>query len=409
MIMKRKIKSKTLNFSQIIAIFLLQFFFISCIKKAANENLRLWYNQPAQKWVEALPVGNGRMGAMVFGKVYKERIQLNEESLWAGERFNTNNPKALKDLPKIRNLIFTEKIKEAYELGNKSLLGVPPRIRSHQTLGDIFIEFDSTADYSDYKRELVLPSGICRTTYQINGIHFSREVFASSPGNIIAIHLSADKQGVTNARVILKRAKDAKTRAIKNNTLLMEGQIIDEPTEEQGSGGAHMKFAAKLIALNSGGKVTAEDNTLLLQNNDKVTLLLTAATDYNLEILNFDRNINPSAICDKILSEIEYKTFENIKNDHKTNHQAMFNRVSLNLGQSEFSELPTDVRLDSMKKGNNDPDLITLYFQYGRYLLMGSSRAPGLLPANLQGVWNEHFNAPWNADYHTNINLQMNY
>jgi alpha-L-fucosidase 2 len=409
MMMNRKMDSKILILSYIIAVFSLQFFIISCIKKSTDENLKLWYKQPAQKWVEALPVGNGRMGAMVFGKVYKERIQLNEESLWAGERFNTNNPNALKDLPKIRTLIFKEKIKEAYELGNKSLLGVPPRIRSHQTLGDIFIDFDSTAVFSDYKRELVLPTGICRTTYQINGIHFTREVFASAPDNIIVVRLSADKKEAIRARVMLTRAQDARTRAITNNTLLMVGQIIDETTEEQGPGGEHMKFAAKLIALNSGGEVTAEDNTLILKNNDHVTLLLTAATDYNLDKLNFDRSINPSAICDKILSDIESKTFEQIKNDHKSNHQSLFNRVSLNLGQSEFSGFPTDVRLDSLKNGNYDPELIVLYFQYGRYLLMGSSRAPGLLPANLQGIWNEHFNAPWNADYHTNINLQMNY
>jgi len=355
--MNRKMESKTLILSQIIAIFSLQFFIISCIEKAADENLRLWYNQPAQKWVEALPVGNGRMGAMIFGKVYKERIQINEESLWAGEKFNTNNPNALKDLPKIRNLIFEEKIKEAYELGNKSLLGIPPRVRSHQTLGDIFIDFDSTAVFSDYKRALILPTGICRITYQINGINFTREVFASALDNIIVVRLSADKKEAISARIRLTRAKDAKTRAITNNILLMEGQIIDETTEEQGPGGAHMKFAAKLIALNSGGKVTAEDNTLLLKNNDEVTLLLTATTDYNLQILNFDRSINPAAICDKILSEIENKPFEYIKNNHVTNHQSLFNRVSLDLGQSEFSRLPTDVRLDSLKNGNIDPGI----------------------------------------------------
>ncbi len=381
-----------------------------CQKKVTvNEKCKLWYKQSAQKWVEALPVGNGRMGAMVFGKVYQERIQLNEESLWAGERYNMNNPNALRDLPKIRKLIFEKKIKDAYRLGNKSLLGTPKRFRSHQTLGDLFIQFDSTAEFLDYKRELDLPSGINRTTYKIKGISFSREVFVSAPDNIVVVHLSADKKGSINAAINLAREKDAITKVLNDNTLLMQGQIIDESTVDHGSGGAHMKFAAKLLAFNEGGTVTSENNKLVLKNNDEVTLILTAATDYNLELLNFDRNINPADICDKIISEKENKDYKQIKNDHINDHQSLFDRVSLDLGQSEFSELPTDVRLDSLKKGSADQDLIALYFQYGRYLLMGSSRAPGILPANLQGVWNEHFNAPWNADYHTNINLQMNY
>ncbi len=369
----------------------------------------LWYKRPAQKWVEALPLGNGRMGAMVFGKVYKERIQLNEESLWAGKRFDTNNPNALRDLPKIRELIFEGKIKEAYQLGNKSLLGVPPRLRSQQTLGDLFIEFDSTANFTDYKRELDLSTGVNKTTYRINEVRFSREVFISAPDNAVIVHLSADKPKAINARIKLLRTRDAKTVALENNSLLMEGQIIDQASEEQGPGGAHMKFACKLKAFNTEGTVSAEDNALLLKNNDEVTLVLTAATDYNLELLNFDRKIDPIAICDEIITEIENKDFELIKNEHMKDHRSLFDRVSIDLGKSQFSNLPTDARLDSLKKGKNDPDFVTLYFQFGRYLLMGSSRTPGLLPANLQGIWNEHFDAPWNADYHTNINLQMNY
>jgi len=385
-------------------------FLQGCQKRAAvNEQCKLWYKQPAEKWTEALPVGNGRMGAMVFGNVYEERIQLNEESLWAGERFDTNNPKALRDLPKIRKLIFDGKVKEAYQLGNRSLLGVPPRLRSHQTLGDLLIQFDSTAQYSDYKRELDLSFGISRTTYKINGVAFSREIFASAPNNIVVVHLAADKLGAINAKVSLQREKDAETRAVNDNTLLMDGQIVDEDDPARGTGGKHMKFAARLTALNSGGQITADGNTLHLKNTDEVTLILTAATDYNLELLNFDRSINPKNVCDKIISESASKDYAEIRRDHINDHQSLFNRVQIDLGQSELSKLPTDARLDSLKKGSIDQDLMALYFQYGRYLLMGSSRAPGILPANLQGVWNKDFKAPWNADYHTNINLQMNY
>jgi len=369
---------------------------------------KLWYQQPANNWDEALPVGNGRLGAMVFGDVYNERIQLNEESLWAGERFNTNNPNALRDLPHIRDLIFEGKIQEAYELGNKSLLGTPPRFRSYQTLGDIYLSFDSAASFTDYKRELHLNSGISRTVFTINGITYIREIFASAPDNIIAIHLSADKPGAINTAIALQRQKDVDVKAEKNQ-LILTGQIIDGATETQGPGGEHMKFAAKLMAMNKGGEICAEDSILQVKNADELYILFTAATDYNLEKLNYDRRIDPLSVCNDILAKSEGKSYSQIRGSHIKDQESVFNRVRLNLGGEQLSSIPTDKRLDSVKNGADDPALIALYFQYGRYLLIGSSRSPGILPANLQGVWNGHFQAPWNSDYHTNINLQMNY
>jgi alpha-L-fucosidase 2 len=170
-----------------------------------------------------------------------------------------------------------------------------------------------------------------------------------------------------------------------------------------------MKFAAKLIALNKGGELITGTSRLHVKNADELSILFTAATDYSLDKLNFDRNINPLEICNEILSKAENKSFEQIKEAHIKEHQSIFNRVDIKLGETQLAGLPTDKRLDSVINGGNDPGLVALYFQYGRYLLMGSSRAPGELPANLQGVWNDHFKAPWNSDYHTNINLQMNY
>jgi alpha-L-fucosidase 2 len=369
---------------------------------------KLWYQQPAKIWDEALPVGNGRLGAMVFGGVYKERIQVNEESLWAGKRFNTNNPNALRDLPRIRELIFEGKIQEAYELGNKSLLGTPPRFRSYQTLGDIYLTSDSVASFTDYKRELHLNPGISRTVFTIDGITFTREVFASAPDNILVIHITADKPGAINTTITLQRQKDADVKA-EFNQLILTGQIIDDTNDAQGPGGEHMKFAAKLLAVNKGGELSADSSILLVNNADELYILFTAATDYSLDKLNFDRNINPLEICNEILNKAENKSIEQIKEAHITDHQSIFNRLDIDLGKNQFAGLPTDKRLDSVINGGNDPALVALYFQYGRYLLMGSSRAPGILPANLQGVWNEHFKAPWNSDYHTNINLQMNY
>ncbi|MEN8227930.1 MAG: glycoside hydrolase N-terminal domain-containing protein [Bacteroidota bacterium] len=375
---------------------------------------KLWYSHPAKNWNEALPVGNGRLGAMVFSGVYRERIQLNEESLWAGKRINTNNPAALKELPEIRQLIFEGKIKEAYQLGNSSLLGTPPRIRSYQTLGDITLSFDSTAVYSDYKRELILNSGVSRTTFKIDEITYTREVFASAPDNIIVVKLAADQPGSINTEIALTRAKDANVVS-ELNQLILNGQIIDETTLTEGEGGAHMKFAAKLIALHEGGELTADSATLRVNNADELHILFTAATDYNFDSLNFDRSIDPLGVCDEILSEVREKSFQDLLGAHLKEHTSIFNRTSIELGESGdfgetmFSGMPTDVRLESVKNGGFDPGLTALYFQYGRYLLMGSSRTPGILPANLQGVWNEHFIAPWNSDYHTNINLQMNY
>ena len=376
--------------------------------KQTDTSLTLWYDKPANIWDEALPVGNGRMGAMVFGNVYNERIQINEESLWAGNRFNNNNQNALRDLPIIRKLIFEDNIKEAYELGNKSLLSTPSRFRSYQTLGDLILSIDSLAEYTNYRRELCLNNGISKTTFTINGVNYSREVFVSAPDNIIVINITADKPGSISTEVFLQRQKDVQVFA-KNNQLILEGQITDETTDEQGEGGENMKFAAKMTALNKGGKVKAEEEKLIIANADELTLILTAATDYNLDILNYDRSIDPLLICNNILEKAEKKAYAQIKEQHIKEHSLIFNRVHIDFGDKQFSSMPTNERLDSVKNGGEDKDLIALYFQYGRYLLMGSSRSPGVLPANLQGIWNSHIKAPWNSDYHTNINLQMNY
>ncbi len=392
----------------------LAFFFLSfgsCSQKEQQKADRvfMWYTTPATQWDEALPVGNGRLGAMDFGGVNRQQIQFNEESLWAGKPLNSNNPDALKDLPKIRELIFDGKINEAYKLGNKSLLGTPPRFRSYQTFGNLFLDFDNKGQYTDYKRELCLNSGISTTTFKIDGVNYTKEVFVSAPDNAIVVHVSAEKPGRINVNIRLKREKDA-TVTSKDNYLLMNGQIIDKDTQEEGAGGENMKFAAKLTAQHKGGTLNAENGILTVRDADELTILLTAATDYNLNKLNFDRSVNPAVICNRIISKAEKKSsYSKIKSAHISDHSKIFDRVKLDLGGSESDTIPTDRRLMAMKSGSEDPGLIALFFQYGRYLLMGSSRSPGILPANLQGVWNSHIKAPWNSDYHTNINLQMNY
>ncbi|MGI6574155.1 MAG: glycosyl hydrolase family 95 catalytic domain-containing protein [Fermentimonas sp.] len=390
-----------------IVVFCCLLLLIGCQQQKGDPSLILWYEQPADTWNEALPVGNGRLGAMVFGQTGTERVQLNEESLWSGRPINSNNPASLKHLKEVQELILDDKILEATALAEEHMVGTPPRVRSYQTLGDLFLEFgDSSCTH--YRRELDLNTGICRVTYEVDGVDYMREVLASAPDNLIAVHVKASKKGALSLKVSLTREKDALTRA-EEDGLIMTGQVMDSDDSLRGPGGAHMKFEARLKALNRGGSIRAEGNSLVVENADELTLLVTAATDYNLEKLNFDRSINPGAICSKILESTGNKTFSSIKKSHTRDYQTLFNRVSLDLGESANVAMPTDKRLQAVKNGAYDPQLVVLYFQFGRYLLMGSSRAPGVLPANLQGVWCKDFMAPWGSDYHTNINLQMNY
>ncbi len=390
-----------------IAVFCCLLLLIGCQQPKGDSSLILWYEQPADRWNEALPVGNGRLGAMVFGQTATERVQLNEESLWSGKPINSNNPASLKHLKEVQGLILEGKIVEATALAEEHMVGTPPRVRSYQTLGDLWLEFGESP-CSHYRRELDLNTGICRVTYEVDGVGYTREVLASAPDNLVAVHLKASKKGALNLKVSLTREKDALTRA-EGDGLIMTGQVVDSDDALRGPGGAHMKFEAHLKAVNKGGMIRTEDNALVVENANELTLLVTAATDYNLEKLNFDRSIDPGDICSKILERSGNKTFKNIKKLHTREYQSLFNRVSLDLGKSANADMPTDKRLQAVKDGAYDSQLITLYFQFGRYLLMGSSRAPGILPANLQGVWCQDFMAPWGSDYHTNINLQMNY
>jgi alpha-L-fucosidase 2 len=393
------------------AFFLIQF---SCTgsgtDSTVNTGLKLWYRQPAGQWAEALPVGNGRLGAMVFGGVEIERIQLNEESLWAGEPINNNNPEAAKYLPDIQKLILGGQIAEAGDLAGKYLLGTPPRIRSYQTLGDLLLEFHYDQDsLSDYRRELDISTGIATTTYTIGHARFSREVFASAPDNIIVVYLNTDRESGLNLKISLSRSRDAQTEALSGNMLLMSGQINDTLDVLRGPGGQHMKFAARLAAFNDGEKIVTKGNHLQINSANSLILILTAATDYNLSELNFDRSLEPLQICARIVDAAQVERYQTLKSRHIADHQRLFNRVELKLGEDTNSYLATDKRLQKVIDGDEDPQLVVIYFQYGRYLLMGSSRFPGVLPANLQGIWNEHYSAPWSSDYHTNINLQMNY
>ncbi|SDM63385.1 alpha-L-fucosidase 2 [Pedobacter steynii] len=368
------------------------------IKTKQKSDLKLWYKQAANDWNKALPIGNGRLGAMVFGGVKQEQLQLNEESVWQGKKENNNNPAALKQLPKIRQLIFEGKTDEAMLLANESLNGNPGSVKSYQPLGNLTLDFEVASAATNYKRELDLSTGIHRVEYELDGQAYSREVFASAPANSIVMHLEARGSGTINTLLGMSREKDATVRSLKNQ-LILSGQID----------GTGMKFETVVQVRTEGGNLSSGQGNLKIENARSVTLIITAATNYDADKMDLDPAKSPDKICQDILSALNGKSYAALKSAHVAAHQSKMNRVELVLGPDQQSNLATDERLQKIKNNNIDLGMEGILFQYGRYLLLGSSLAPGLLPANLQGIWNKELKAPWNADFHTNINLQMNY
>ncbi len=395
-----------------------------------QDDLELWYNQPASLWVEALPVGNGRLGGMIYGKYDNEVIRLNEESVWAGSKINNNNPQALSKLPEIQEAIFNNQFKKALELSDRYLLGTPPQVRSYQPLGNLYINFHHEGEPELYKRSLTLNTGIARTEFSIGGNKIIQEVFASAPTDIMVIIINSDRS--IDCDINLSRERDTaslpRDRSGRKRPVLthyineysnadgiagFRGQIVDFDSPLKGPGGEHMRYSAAMKLLEgSKGSLPLKSDTsagFSVRSAKRIVIVLTGATDYNIEKLDFDTTKDPFRICmDKITNASRYTSRE-LKKIHEQDHRQMFDRVKFSLGEDTNKETPTDERLNKIKKGGTDDNLIPVYFQYGRYLLMNSSRKPGVLPANLQGIWNDQFDAPWNADFHTNINLQMNY
>jgi alpha-L-fucosidase 2 len=509
-------------------------------------DLKLWYNHPAAKWTEALPVGNGRLGAMVFGGTTSERIQLNEDTLWAGPPVPQDRVGAYEHIAEARKLIFEGKYSEAQGIMQREVMG--PRIspRSYQTLGDIRIKmagaeksagtvaltewrrggedgpansehtrpdfddsnwqrltvkndkfardggavgvgkkavfrssFDLTAEQlraglgtlalgpiddssviylngmevgrtnnwakphtfnvgnnlkqgknvlavvvgniggaggmtasvvlssgpasgGPYRRQLDLDTAIATTTFEIDEVRYRREVFAGPVDQVVVVRLTANKPGSISVEVALDRPADFEVKPVGSDTLTMFGQASQ--------GGKHkgVKYHTALQAKAEGGTVEIKDGKIAVAGADALTLLLSAATDYNFDnpYDPFDRDL--ARICAKQLASAGKRDFKRIRADHVAEHRRLFRRVSLDIGTTPAAEKPTDERLKALREGADDPALAALYFQFGRYLLISCSR-PGCMPSNLQGLWSEHMAAPWNADYHININIQMNY
>jgi alpha-L-fucosidase 2 len=379
---------------------------------SAADDLTIWHKQPAKNWNEATPIGNGRLGAMIFGGVSSERIQLNEDSVWSGAPQEADNPKALEVLPQIRQLLFEGKYAEAQRLANRNLIcagpgsnrgrGARAAYGSYEMLGDLKLNFDhGTNAPVNYRRALDLNTAISSVSYEVGGVKFEREMFASAPDQVLVVRLRASKKGALNLRVGLSRPEAATVSVIGNDQLLLGGQLWNGVTN------AGMKFAARLAVLTEAGRVKAEGNGLRITNATTVTLLLTAATDYRMQLPDW-RHGNPERLTATQLNAAMMKPFRRLRDAHVTDYQKLFKCVSFELGGTEVAKGPTDERLEAVKKGARDPALIPLYFQFGRYLMISCSR-PGDMPANLQGLWADGIQTPWSSDYHANINLQMIY
>jgi alpha-L-fucosidase 2 len=368
---------------------------------APAEPPSLWYRQPAATWEEALPVGNGRLGAMVFGGAAREQIQLNENTIWSGGGAQPIPQDGGKSLPEIRQLLFDGNYAEAETLVRSRLLIGKGEGSSYQTMGDLFLTTGLKGEATEYRRSLDLDSGVAVTTFKLDGVTYRREVFSSAPDQIVAIHCVADRPGSISFSAELKRPGVEITAAGPDTLVLSRESPADKRTDG-------VNFAAALKVVTVGGQVNTEGNRLTISNANEVTLLLGAATDYHrnnpLEPLRLDYR----AQALKEVDAASRRAYSTLKDRSVADHRRLFRRVTLRLSPSPAADKPTDERLEAVKNGAEDADLEALYFQYGRYLLMSSSR-PGSLPANLQGLWNKDLFAPWGADYHININIQMNY
>jgi len=371
---------------------------ISSAQDATHSPLTLWYTRPAQKWTDALPVGNGRMGAMIFGGIIDERIQFNEDTLWKGFPHDYDRKGAHDSLAQIRQFLFDGQVKEASELTRSNFLSDPVRQKPYQPFGDLHLHFANQGDSSDYRRELDLDSATAITTYNLGGVQFKRDVFASYPDHAIVVHITCSKPGNVSFTLRMDSPQtNSATKALSRGTLALTGQV-----ETNG-----LRFESRVRVMNDGGTVATNGNSVAVENANSATLYLVAATSFkNYQDISGD----PGSECAKNLEAVSRKSYDTVRSAQLADYQNLFRRVNLSLGSSGQAKLPTNERLEALKtRGlDADPDLAALYFQYGRYLLISSSR-PGGQPANLQGLWNEELNPPWESKWTLNINCEMNY
>lgn len=370
---------------------------------------KLFFDQPAASWADSVPVGNGRLGACVFGQPSQERIQLNEESIWDGEMRDRNNPKAGETVQKMRELLFAGEVAEAEALVPDDYLSIPRRLPCYQTLGDLHLDFGSMENVSDYRLELNLDTAIATTTFTHGGVHYRREVFSSAPDQVIVIRLTADQLGKISFTATLDRPAHFQTAALAQNRLKLFGTALPVndnpglPIKERQVG---IQYYAELLAVSTDGVTTTKNGALVVTKATAVTLFVDCATSYRYPA---GESMMHDAVVKNLLAAAS-RPYAELRVRHMVDHQKYFRRTAITIGPSQDPKagIATDKRLAQVKAGGEDLGLLGIYFQYGRYLLISSSR-PGTLAANLQGIWNESVDPPWGSKYTVNINIQMIY
>lgn len=377
----------------------------------ASQEMAIWYRQPASAWLQAMPLGNGMIGAMVFGGAPKERIALNESTFWSGRPHDYDDPEAFKYFGQIRDLVFAGKFQEAEKLTNEHFWGIPKAQEAYQPLGDLLLSFDA-ADVTDYRRELDMEAGVAKVSYRQGESLMTRETFVSWPDKVLVTRISSDKAGKVNVEVRFKGPYLESSVAGKNS-LVMDGTWKGPfPGPRTGMNGliAHtegkgLRYEASLIARLDGGQSDASGETLKIKDANAVTLVMAMATSF----VNYnDITVDPAAKCKKVLDDAANKDYATLYRRHVNDFKGLMGRVHLALGDATQKEKPTDQRLQAVRNGAVDSNLEALCFQFGRYLLVSSSREGGQA-ANLQGIWDEDIMPPWGAKYTTNINVEMNY
>jgi alpha-L-fucosidase 2 len=366
----------------------------------------LWYEQPAEQWAEALPVGNGSLGAMVFGGTETEQLQFNEDTLWTGIPRDYSHPGAAKYLPEVRRLLFEGDQKQAEQIAAEHMMGVPLRQEMYQPFGDVRVHFPGHTKPTDYRRSLDLDSGIAGVEYKSDGVAYSREVFSSAPDGVLVMRVRAGTPGKLTMTVAMDSPHPGvETVAAGSATLVMRGQLREyENKKTKEIRPSVIKFEVRLRVVAEGGTMTIDGQSVLIESADSAFLVLTAATSY----VNYkDVTGVPTDINRRRMALVDGLSYKHLRSRHVADHRKLFRRVDLNLGSSEADSMPTDKRIERFID-KPDPALAALYLQYGRYLLMASSR-PGSQPANLQGIWNDKLFPSWDSKWTVNINTEMNY
>lgn len=386
----------------ILPMLLTMLFFNSCSRQrlvSTDSNNTLWYPQPAVSWNEALPVGNGRLGAMIFGGPAQGKLQLNEETVWSGGPNNNIKPGMRKIIPEIRKLLFQKKFEQAQDLANKMMKDKPNNGMAYQPVGDLLMDFPGHENFNTYKRTLDISKAVASVSYRVGDVGFKREIFSSFPDQIIVVRLTADKPGKITCNLRMSSPLNHEVNTTADGKLVLSG--ISGPLEgQQGK----VKFSAQVKVKADGGYRALTDSSIAIKEANTVTIFVSIATNFK----NYhDLTGREDQKAAQYLEAVWNKDYENLLNSQVAAYRKYFDRVNLDLGLTDSVKNPTDIRIRDFKKGN-DPQLAALYFQFGRYLLISSSQ-PGGQPPTLQGIWNDRVRPPWDSKYTININTEMNY